>query len=117
MSPKQSPPNAGIPPPPPPLPPTEGLQSPPSAYKPMANGDINNGIITPIKKSNVKKNVPPVDDTRNDLLKAIRDGELTFCFIFRVVTLNECQNERLGCQSLTNLTIPAIVQDNLTIIK
>ncbi len=42
----------------------------------MQNGDINNGIITPNKKANVKKIVPPVDDTRNDLLKAIRDGEL-----------------------------------------
>lgn len=75
LSPKQSPPNAAIPPPPPPLPPIDG-QSPPSLYKPIANGDINNGIITPNKKSNVKKIVPPVDDTRNDLLKAIRDGEL-----------------------------------------
>ncbi|KAJ6597362.1 Wiskott-Aldrich syndrome protein family member 3 [Pseudolycoriella hygida] len=69
LSPKQSPPNAAIPPPPPPLPPIEGLQSPPSTYKAIPNGDISKGIST----SN-KKIVPPVDDTRNHLLKAIRDG-------------------------------------------
>lgn len=73
LSPKQSPPNVAPPPPPPP-PPLDGPHSPPSLYKPMANGDLNNGIITPHKKVLAKKVLPPIDDTRNDLLKAIRDG-------------------------------------------
>lgn len=59
----------------------------------MANGDINNGIITPNKKSNVKKNVPPVDDTRNDLLKAIRDGEWNFHLLQWIRTYDTWMND------------------------
>lgn len=41
----------------------------------MVNGDINNvAMITPNKKITAKKIAPPIDDPRNDLLKAIRDG-------------------------------------------
>lgn len=85
LSPKQSPPNAAPPPPPPP-PPLEGPQSPPSLYKPLANGDINNSMITPSKKVLAKKVLPPVDDTRNDLLKAIRDGNLFNQSVYSVLS-------------------------------
>lgn len=52
-----------------------------NAYKPVANGDLNNGsagggkLITPQKLTQQKKILPTIDDTRNDLLKAIRDGK------------------------------------------
>lgn len=76
MSPKQSPPNAAAPPPPPPPPPLDGPQSPPSLYKSLlGNGDINNGGLIMPQKKMAKKVLPAIDDTRNDLLKAIRDGK------------------------------------------
>ena len=52
-----------------------------NAFKPVANGDLNNGsagggkLITPQKLTQQKKILPTIDDTRNDLLKAIRDGK------------------------------------------
>lgn len=66
------------PPPPPPPPPMENTPS--NMYKPVANGDLNNGsaggmLITPQKTKQQKKILPTIDDTRNDLLKAIRDGK------------------------------------------
>lgn len=76
LSPKQSPPKVAPPPPPPPPPLLE--QSPSTTlFKPMGNGEIANGLANLIKptKINQKKILPTIDDTRNDLLKAIRDGE------------------------------------------
>lgn len=72
--------NSVAPPPPPPPPPME-ISPSTNAFKPVANGDLNNGfaggkLITPQKISQQKKILPIVDDTRNDLLKAIRDGEI-----------------------------------------
>lgn len=66
------------PPPPPPPPPMENTPS--NMYKQIANGDLNNGsaggkLITPQKIIQQKKILPTIDDTRNDLLKAIRDGK------------------------------------------
>lgn len=80
MSPKMSPPNAAAPPPPPPPPPLENSQSP---QKPTGNGDIlmnSNGHLLnqqtspPVKTVMPKKALPPVTDSRTDLMKAIRDG-------------------------------------------
>lgn len=52
----------------------------------MANGDINNvAIITPNKKINAKKIAPPIDDPRNDLLKAIRDGKFLFPLFYLLI--------------------------------
>lgn len=72
LSPKQQ---SVAPPPPPPPPPIDS----PSAFKPLANGDLNNGsagvkLIQPQKLPQQKKILPTIDNTRNDLLKAIRDG-------------------------------------------
>lgn len=69
--------------PPPPPPPPPMMDSPMKDYKSMGNGDVSNGtagskLITPQKLTQQKKLIPTMDDTRNDLLKAIRDGE---CFI------------------------------------
>lgn len=65
------------PPPPPPLPTGEMLNSPSK----MANGDIPNmnglvGIAAATNKtiSPPKNILPPVHDSRTDLMKAIRDG-------------------------------------------
>lgn len=48
----------------------------------MGNGELKHGLevnlITPQKLTQAKKVLPPVDDTRNDLLKAIRDGKCPF---------------------------------------
>lgn len=52
----------------------------------MANGDINNGIINPNKLTPPKKVLPAVDDSRNDLLKAIRDGE----YYSKLIVINFC---------------------------
>lgn len=88
LSPKQSPPKAAPPPPPPPPPLMD--QSPSSTlYKPVANGDIKNGasegnLKTPQKLTQAKKTLPTVDDTRNDLLKAIRDGMYSFHIIANI---------------------------------
>lgn len=82
MSPKQSPPKSVAPPPPPPPPPL--IDQSPDAYRPtIPNGDLNNGsaggkLITPQKLTQAKKILPTIDDTRNDLLKAIRDGKFFF---------------------------------------
>lgn len=51
-----------------------------NAFKPVANGDLNNGsvggkLIQPQKLTQQKKILPTIDNTRNDLLKAIRDGK------------------------------------------
>lgn len=55
----------------------------------MANGDINNvAIITPNKKITAKKIAPPIDDPRNDLLKAIRDGNSVFFNYFKIDSFN-----------------------------
>lgn len=77
----QSPPKSVAPPPPPPPPPLND-QSPSNTYKPLMNGNLNNGsaggkLITPAKLPQAKKILPSSahDDTRNDLLKAIRDGK------------------------------------------
>lgn len=79
LSPKQQ----SVAPPPPPPPPPLMDQSPfpmnSNLYKPVANGDIKHGstdvtMVTPQKLTQAKKTLPTVDDTRNDLLKAIRDG-------------------------------------------
>lgn len=56
------------------------MDSPMKDYKSMGNGDVSNGmvaskLITPQKITQQKKILPAMDDTRNDLLKAIRDGE------------------------------------------
>lgn len=88
-----------VPPPPPPPPPLEGTMSPNGHIQMgMTNGDmINNGVapngVLPNqhqiiqaqqqlrqKSPPVKKPITPYDDTRSDLMKAIRDGE--FCFLF-----------------------------------
>lgn len=78
MSPKQL--DVAPPPPPPPPPMLENNQTSNNLFKPMANGDLNNGsaggkLITPQKLTQQKKILPTIDDTRNDLLKAIRDGK------------------------------------------
>lgn len=78
MSPKQMASNSVAPPPPPPPPPMDHSPSN-NIYKSIANGDLKNGsaggkLITPQKISQQKKILPTMDDTRNDLLKAIRDG-------------------------------------------
>lgn len=78
ISPKQMSPKTVAPPPPPPPPPMD--HSPMKDYKSMGNGDVSNGmagnkLITPQKISQKKKILPAIDDTRNDLLKAIRDGK------------------------------------------
>lgn len=73
------------PPPPPPPPPMENNSST-NIYKPVANGDLNNGsvkLITPQKIPHQKKILPTIDDTRNDLLKAIRDGTQRLKRLFR----------------------------------
>lgn len=72
------------PPPPPPPPPMDASTN---IYKPIANGDLNNGsavgkLITPQKITQQKKILPTIDDTRNDLLKAIRDGKLFIKSLF-----------------------------------
>lgn len=78
-------PNAAPPPPPPP-PPFEGSSTPiqnmqSTISKMSSNGDINkqqqsNGILlNGSLNTNSKKSLPPFHDTRNDLMKAIRDGE------------------------------------------
>lgn len=69
-------PKSVAPPPPPPPPP---MDHSPNAFKPVANGDLNNGsatgkLITPQKLTLQKKILPTIDDTRNDLLKSIREG-------------------------------------------
>lgn len=53
----------------------------------MVNGNLNNGsaggkLITPAKLTQAKKLLPTSvhDDTRNDLLKAIRDGN--YCIAY-----------------------------------
>lgn len=62
----------------------------PAVFKPT-NGDLNNGkLITPAKLP-TKKKLPPIDDTRNDLLKAIRDG--TFDKIERKLFENKFKNK------------------------
>ena len=72
--------NSVAPPPPPPPPPMDHSPNT-NAFKPVANGDLNNGsagggkLITPQKLTQQKKILPTIDDTRNDLLKAIRDGK------------------------------------------
>lgn len=74
ISPKQMSPKTVAPPPPPPPPPMDH-----SPMKPMGNGAVSNGtagpkLILPQKVPQAKK-LPTMDDTRNDLLKAIRDGK------------------------------------------
>lgn len=73
-----------VPPPPPPPPPIIDQSPSSTLYKPMSNGDVKNGpaggnLITPAKLTKAKKVLPTVDDTRNDLLKAIRDGKQHIC--------------------------------------
>ncbi|KAL5282190.1 WASF1 family protein [Megaselia abdita] len=77
---KMSPPNAAPPPPPPP-PPFEGssstqMQSLQTTNNKISNiGDINNKLQSNgIIGNNTKKSLPSFHDTRNDLMKAIRDG-------------------------------------------
>lgn len=70
--------NSAAPPPPPPPPPMDHSPST-NIHRSLANGDLNNGsaggkLITPQKITQQKKILPTIDDTRNDLLKAIRDG-------------------------------------------
>lgn len=73
-------PKSVVPPPPPPPPP---MDSPSNTYKPILNGDLNGSaggkLITPQKLPQQKKILPAVDDKRNDLLKAIRDGKSAVC--------------------------------------
>lgn len=73
--PKQSTPvQAPPPPPPPPMPngPMVGVS--------LVNGDLAKIMsasppkLTPVKDRQIAKQAPPMDDPRNDLLKAIRDG-------------------------------------------
>lgn len=81
---KMSPPHAAPPPPPPP-PPFEGSSQIQNMQlninsKITANGDINNQqangiLLNGNLNTNTKKTIPPFHDTRNDLMKAIRDGE------------------------------------------
>lgn len=65
-------------PPPPPPPPPDGLQSPPTANKIIPNGNANGNIMTGAQPQNIiapqKKIIPQYHDSRNDLMKAIRDG-------------------------------------------
>lgn len=86
ISPRQSPPGgANAPPPPPPPPPPlldnggigPGIGSlGASAAAAAAAAASNGGLITPQKlKVQPKKLLPPIDDTRNDLLNAIRSGK------------------------------------------
>lgn len=78
-------PNAAPPPPPPP-PPFEGSSTPIqnmqlTISKMSSNGDINNQqqsngiLLNGNLNTNSKKIQPPFHDPRNDLMKAIRDGE------------------------------------------
>ncbi|XP_022906756.1 actin-binding protein WASF3 [Onthophagus taurus] len=78
--PKQATPVVQAPPPPPPPPMPllngPGTMSPPTQF---SNGDIVQMItstpkLTPVKDRQISKQGPPVVDTRNDLLKAIRQG-------------------------------------------
>lgn len=82
----------------------------------LANGDLNNGsaggkLIQPQKLPQQKKILPTIDNTRNDLLKAIRDGKHSvffssslFLFLFIVKILMRilsiyrfrCQSEKSG---------------------
>lgn len=72
------------PPPPPPPPPFEGsstqLQNMKiNMNKMTSNGDTNNQqsngiLLNGNLNTNAKKILPPFHDTRNDLMKAIRDG-------------------------------------------
>lgn len=83
------------PPPPPPPPPLMNDHSPDAYKTTIPNGDLNNGsaggkLITPQKLTQTKKILPTIDDTRNDLLKAIRDGRISFikCLPnFRLITI------------------------------
>lgn len=62
------------PPPPPPPPPVEA-QTPHQIMKPIiANGDIPKAIPSATHIVGAKKLLPPYHDSRNDLMKAIRDG-------------------------------------------
>lgn len=95
-----------VPPPPPPPPPLEGTMSPNGHIQMgMTNGDmINNGVapngVLPNqhqiiqaqqqlrqKSPPVKKPITPYDDTRSDLMKAIRDGEFCFSFLLYISAL------------------------------
>lgn len=89
MADKMSPPNVAPPPPPPPLPPMDGGQSPPTMTNgsiPMIDQQVNgtpNGILPNQQQQQTRQISPPVkkpitpyqDDTRSDLMKAIRNGE------------------------------------------
>lgn len=44
----------------------------------MNNGSAGGKLIQPQKLTQQKKILPTIDNTRNDLLKAIRDGENSF---------------------------------------
>lgn len=77
--PKQSTPvQAPPPPPPPPMPLISN--GPMSGPPPLINGDLAKIMsasppkLTPVKDRQLPKQAPPMDDPRNDLLKAIRDG-------------------------------------------
>ncbi|XP_065358528.1 actin-binding protein WASF2 isoform X1 [Calliphora vicina] len=78
--PKLSPPNAAPPPPPPPPPLDENGSSPinqgPHQIMPksLPNGDIQSNGMMGGPKPQPKKILPPIYDTRSDLMKAIRDG-------------------------------------------
>lgn len=78
---------SAAPPPPPPPPPLDGNGGSQIRHqnfaKPIANGDMSsiptaNGAILAGTVSTVvaqKKLLPPFHDSRNDLMKAIRDGK------------------------------------------
>lgn len=81
--PKQSTPVVQAPPPPPPPPmPSSIMNGPVSGGPPppLINGDLAKILsssppkLTPVKDRQLPKQAPPMDDPRNDLLKAIRDG-------------------------------------------
>lgn len=67
-------------PPPPPPPPMPMISNGPIMLPPLVNGDLAKIIsssppkLTPVKDRPIPKQAPPMDDPRNDLLKAIRDG-------------------------------------------
>lgn len=92
LSPKQMSPKSVAPPPPPPPPPIDQSPTKNSTYKPIANGDVGNGsvkLITPQKLTQQKKILPTIDDTRNDLLKAIRDGKIKSNIVYEKCKLQQ----------------------------
>ncbi|XP_044760684.1 wiskott-Aldrich syndrome protein family member 2 [Coccinella septempunctata] len=74
----QTPVQASPPPPPPPMP--LSIMTNGAVNLPLVNGDLAKILqqsppkLNPVKDRPVQKQLPPLDNPRNDLLKAIRDG-------------------------------------------